>query len=127
MKKTEVNAADAPATPGTYAQAISLNGAEELVFISGQIPADVSGAVPEGALAQAHQIWKNIDAQLRAAGMTKDNLVKVTIYLSSPDCVPAYREARDAYLDGRQIALTAVYAGIFDPAWLMEIEAIAAR
>ncbi|MBX2855881.1 MAG: RidA family protein [Rhodobacteraceae bacterium] len=127
MKLTPLNAPDAPSTPGTYAQAMSVNDACEWLFISGQIPADASGAVPESALAQAHQIWANIDSQLRAAGMSKDNLVKVTIYLSDRAHTSAYREARDAYLDGRQVSLTCVIAGIFDSGWAMEIEAIAAR
>lgn len=124
---TPINAPDAPQTPGTYAQAVSVRGADELLIISGQIPSDAAGVVPEDPRAQADQIWANIDAQLRAAGMSKDNLVKVTIYLSDRKYTEAYRGARDAYLEGRQVALTAVIAGIFDPAWVMEIEAVAAR
>lgn len=127
MDAVAINAPQAPQTPGTYAQAVSVTGLDELVFISGQIPVDKEGGVPEGALAQAHQIWANIDAQLRAAGMTKENLLKVTIYLSDRAHTAAYREARDAYLDGHQVALTCVLAGIFEDAWLMEIEAIAGR
>ena len=59
--------------------------------------------------------------------MTKENLVKVTIFLSDRAHTDAYRAARDTYLDGHQVALTCVLAGIFDAGWLMEIEAIAAR
>lgn len=127
MDAVAINAPQAPQTPGTYAQAISLVGVEELMFISGQIPVDATGETPPDAPAQARQIWANIDAQLRAAGMTKENLVKVTIYLSDRAHIPAYREARDAYLDGHQVALTCVLAGIFDEDWSMEIEAVAAR
>ena len=39
----------------------------------------------------------------------------------------ADRRARDACLDGRQVALTCIIAGIFDSDWLMEIEATAAK
>ena len=64
MEAVAINAPGAPQTPGTYSQAVSLTGVEELVFISGQIPADKDGAVPDGALAQATQIWENIDAPI---------------------------------------------------------------
>ncbi|MEM6422333.1 MAG: RidA family protein [Pseudomonadota bacterium] len=127
MKTTPINAPDAPQTPGTYSQAMLVQDASTWLLISGQIPVDATGAVPEDATEQAHQIWRNIDAQLHAAGMTKEHLVKVTVYLSDRSLTDAYRVGRDAYLAGHQVALTCVVAGIFDSAWLMEIEAVAAR
>jgi len=36
------------------------------------------------------------------------------------------RAVRNAVLAGRQTALTVIITGIFDPAWLLEIEAVAA-
>jgi enamine deaminase RidA (YjgF/YER057c/UK114 family) len=124
---TPVHAADGPPDPGSYAMAMSVKGADELLFISGQIGVDQDGVAPSGFAEQAELIWGNIDAQLRAGGMTKDNLVKVTIYLSDRKYTDEYRAARDAYLDGRRVGLTCIITGIFDSAWLMEIEAIAAR
>ena len=127
MKTKPINAPDAPSTPGTYAQAMAVTDVSEWLVISGQIGADVDGQVPESFDAQAKLIWSNIDAQLRAAGMSRDNLIKVTIYLSDRKYIDGYRAARDAYLDGRQVALTCIIAGIFDEGWLMEIEALAGR
>ena len=57
--------------------------------------------------------------------MTLDNLVKVTTFLSSRDHALANREIRLRRLAGRQPALTVIVAGIFDEAWLVEIEAVA--
>ncbi|MEO1695513.1 MAG: RidA family protein [Pseudomonadota bacterium] len=122
-----INADDAVQPAPQYSQAAHVVDAREWLFISGQIPVTPEGDVPGDPLSQADQVWTNIDAQLRAVGMSKDNLVKVTVYLSSRDIIPAYREARDAYLEGRPIALTCIVTGIFDSEWLLEIEAVAAR
>ena len=127
MRKTPISAPDAPQPPPSYVQAMSLRGIDELLLISGQIGVDSNGDAPSTFDEQAALIWGNIDAQLRAAGMTRDNLVKVTIYLSDRKYIDGYRKARDAYLEGRQVALTCVICDIFDENWLMEIEAIAAR
>ena len=127
MTRHVINAPDAPQSPGTYAQAIRFDGARDVLLISGQIGANPDGEVPDDPLQQARLIWGNIDAQLRAAGMSKLDLAKVTIYLSDRALTDVYRQARDEYLDGHQVALTCVIAGIFDAGWVMEIEAMAIR
>ena len=127
MQKTPINAPDGPPDPGSYALAMHVVEPKEFLLISGQIGVDHQGVAPEGFDAQAALIWQNIDAQLRAAGMTKDNLVKVTVFLSDRKYTEGYRAARDAYLAGQKVALTCIITGIFDEAWLMEIEAVAAR
>lgn len=126
MRMKIVNAPDAPAPLGGYAQAIEVGGASRILFVSGQIPAAVDGAVPERFEDQARLVWKNVLAQLRAADMTLDNLVKVTIFLSDRKYIPEYRAVRQEVLQGRQIGLTTIITGIFDEKWLLEIEAIAA-
>jgi enamine deaminase RidA (YjgF/YER057c/UK114 family) len=124
-KITAVQAADAP-TASNYAQAAEVVGASRLVFVSGQIPVTVDGALPEGFDAQARQVWANIAAQLAAAGMTLDHLVKVTTFLSARAHAEANRAIREEVLGLRRVGLTVVICDIFDPAWLLEIEAIAA-
>ena len=121
----EINADDAPPAP-TYAQVMEVSGASRLVFISGQIPVTKSGHIPESFEEQSRLAWSNVLAQLRAAGMTVDNLVKVTIFLSDRKYIADYRRTRDEALGGRRVALTTIIAGIFDEKWLLEIEAIAA-
>jgi 2-iminobutanoate/2-iminopropanoate deaminase len=74
---------------------------------------------------QAKLVWANITAQLDAAEMKIQNVVKVTIFLSDRKFAIENREARQVALGDHAPALTVVIAGIFDPAWLLEIEAIA--
>jgi enamine deaminase RidA (YjgF/YER057c/UK114 family) len=54
--------------------------------------------LPAGFEAQARQVWLNVDAQLKAAGMSKADIVKVTTYLSDRHHTMANREIRAEYL-----------------------------
>ena len=125
MKRREINASDAPQPLGGYAQAVELTGASRIVFVSGQIPVDAGGSVPESFEEQARVTWANLIAQLRAADMTLDNLVKVTFFLSDRKYIADYR-VRQEVLGERRIALTTIITGIFDERWLLEIEGYAA-
>ncbi len=125
MNLRPVNAPDAPPAP-TYHQAMEVENASRILFVSGQIPAAVDGSVPESFEEQSRLAWRNVVAQLRSAGMTLDNLVKVTIFLSDRKYITDYRRTRDEALGGRKVALTTIITGIFDEKWLLEIEAVAA-
>jgi 2-iminobutanoate/2-iminopropanoate deaminase len=122
-----IEALDAPAASGGYAQAVRLSGVEELLFVSGQIPVDVAGAVPEAFADQCRVVWRNVEAQLRAAGMGLADIVKVTTFLSDRAHAAENGTIRREVLAGLTPALTIIIAGIYDPAWLLEIEVIAAR
>lgn len=126
MNQRMLNAATAPDPVGAYAQAVEIAGAQRMLFISGQIPVARDGAVPSGFEAQCRQAWANLKAQLQAADMTLDNLVKITMFLSDRKDGLANRAIRQEMLGERRPALTVVITGIFDAAWLLEIEAIAA-
>jgi enamine deaminase RidA (YjgF/YER057c/UK114 family) len=112
---------------GAYATAVEVIGPARTLYISGQIPVAADGCVPEGFTAQCRQVWANIDAVLAEAAMDRSNLVKVTTYLSDR----AYRDENSAIrrelLGDNKPALTIVIAGFYDPAWLLEIEAIAVK
>jgi 2-iminobutanoate/2-iminopropanoate deaminase len=121
-----VNAPDAPAPSGGYAQAVELKAPSRLLFISGQIPVDKAGAVPKTFAAQCRLVWAHVEAQLKAAGMTLDHLVKVTTYLGDRKHALENSAIRREVLGARSPALTVLIAGIYDSDWLLEIEAIAA-
>jgi 2-iminobutanoate/2-iminopropanoate deaminase len=126
MELTPINAPRAPQPSGGYVQAMQVTSANRFLFISGQVPDNVDGSTPTDFEDQARLIWRNLIAQLSAAEMTLDNLVKVTFFLSDRKYIDGYRKVRQEVLQGRQIALTTIITGIFEEKWLMEIEAIAA-
>ena len=73
MKKV-IHTDNAPKAVGPYSQAIEANG---MLFISGQIPVDpATGKMPEGIEAQTEQVMKNIEAILKEAGYTFDNVAQ---------------------------------------------------
>jgi enamine deaminase RidA (YjgF/YER057c/UK114 family) len=126
MDRRAINSADAPQAAGGYAQAVEVTGAQRLLFVSGQIPVDREGVTPNDFTSQARLAWANVEAQLAAAGMSLDNLIKVTTFLADRAHATENREVRAAVLGERAPALTVIITGIFDPDWLIEIEAVAA-
>lgn len=121
-----IDAPDAPDTAARrYAQAVEVSNATRTLYVSGQIPADRAGHVPGEFEGQARQVWANVEAQLRAADMSLDNLVKATIFLARYEHRDVNAKVRMDVLGERRPALSTIIAGIYDPAWLIEIEAIA--
>jgi len=114
------------ATPSAYAQAQLVTGAKRFLFVSGQTPEAVDGAVAKDFREQCRQAWANVATQLAAASMSLDNLVKVTIFLADRRYRAENAEVRREVLGMRAPALTIIIAGIYDEAWLVEIEAVAA-
>ena len=127
MQARTINASGAPAPVGGYAQAIEVQGFKRLLMVSGQIPVRPDGSIPADFDAQCRLAWSNVEAQLRAAGLTLDHLIKVTVFLSDRRYGIDNRRIRQEVLGSRSVALTVVITGIFDEKWLLEIEAMAAE
>ena len=126
MRRRSLSAPDAPPAAGGYAQAVEVEGARRFLFISGQVPVAADGTLPDGFRAQCSQAWRNVEAQLRAAGMGLDDLVKVTTFLADRGDATENRRVRQEVLGDRSPALSVIVTGIFDERWLVEIEAVAA-
>jgi enamine deaminase RidA (YjgF/YER057c/UK114 family) len=126
MQTRRINAETALVPTTGYSQALEVSGHTRMLFISGQIPVGADGVVPPDFEAQCRLAWSNVEAQLKAAGMTLDNLVMHRTYLADRRYTLLNRTVRNEVLGGRETALTVVIAGIFDDAWLLEIEAVAA-
>lgn len=127
MKMQPVNAPNAPQSLSRYySQATEVTGASRLLFISGQIPADVDSNVPHDFESQARLCWANMAAQLDAAGMTFANVVKVTVFLKRYEDREVNAKVRFEVFGAHRPAISTVITDVYDPAWLLEIEAIAA-
>lgn len=125
MQRRDINAPDGAPPAGTYTQAVEITGAVRTLYLSGQVGAEVGGTIPDDVTAQARLVWANIQAQLRAAGMTLDNLVKITTILTDFANMAASRSVRTEVLGDRRPASTLIIAGLANPAFKIEIEAIA--
>lgn len=79
MTRQTIQSPDAPAAIGPYSQAIQVGST---VYLSGQIGLDPrTGHLVDGLEAQAHQVFRNLQAVAAAAGGTLDDIVKVSILL----------------------------------------------
>jgi 2-iminobutanoate/2-iminopropanoate deaminase len=81
VARIPITSSGAPAAIGPYSQAIR---AGELLFVSGQVPLDpATGELIEGdAAAQTQRVLQSLEAIVRAAGATLDDVVKTTVYLA---------------------------------------------
>ena len=123
---TRHDPSDVPAQQGGYTHGLEVSHPSRWLMVSGQIPEQLDGAVPDAAEDQARVIWAHISAVLASASMSVTDIVKVTTYLSSRDVASANTQVRNEVLGEHRPALTVVVAEIFNPAWLLEIEVVAA-
>ncbi len=117
-------------TPPGYSEAVSVEGPHRTVYIGGQnATADDGSIVGVGDLAaQTEQALRNMDAVMKAAGGTLDDIVKWTVYLvqgQDPQVgFAAYQRAVGQLKHAPAVTVVFV-AGLGRPEWLVEIEAIA--
>lgn len=113
-----------PTTPD-YVHAIEVSGIQRFLFISGTMGLDARGHAPTSLDEQLVLVWANLRRILAEAGMTVDNIVRLTSYLRDAAYVEANQNARLRALGGRAIPTTAIVVQTLAADWLVEIEAIA--
>lgn len=111
--------------PRSYAQGALVADASQILYLSGQVPETPDGGVPEGFDEQCRLVWRNLLAVLGQAGMSARNLAKVTVFLADREHREANARIRHEVLGDHHPALTVIITGIFESAWLLEIEATA--
>jgi 2-iminobutanoate/2-iminopropanoate deaminase len=76
----KINTTEAPAAIGPYSQGIEANG---FVFVSGQLPIDpkTNVMVERTIAAQTKQVLDNVEAILKEAGLTFNDVVKSEVFL----------------------------------------------
>ena len=113
------------ATPD-YAHAVEVRNPERILYVAGTMGLDVRGVPGKTLDEQLDLVWNNIRTILASAGMTVDNIVRVTSYLRDASYAEANQNARVAALGGRAVPTTAVVVQTLSPEWLIELEVIAA-
>lgn len=87
MPKEIIYSADAPEPIGPYSQAIRSGNQ---LFVSGQIALDKSTGImiSQSIEHETRQVLKNLEAVLKAGGMTAEDVVKCTIFLADMNDFP---------------------------------------
>jgi 2-iminobutanoate/2-iminopropanoate deaminase len=114
----------APAAIGPYSQAVVANG---FVFVSGQIPIDpATNQLIDGDIAaQTHQVIKNLQAVLTAAGTSLDGAVKTTVFLADMNDFGKMNEVYSAYFKECPPARATVQAARLPKDVRIEIDIVA--
>ena len=127
MTIRRINADDGAEPVGAYVQALEVTGTTRRLYISSQAPVSRDGKIPDTFKEQAEVVWRNILAQLHAADMSAEHIVKATTFLTDRKYREENRDVRQNMLNGHTFALTVVLAGMFEDGWLLEIDAIAEK
>jgi 2-iminobutanoate/2-iminopropanoate deaminase len=98
MKKQIINTADAPAPIGPYNQAILI---DKTLYISGQICLDPqTGQLRNSSIQEeTHRVMQNLDAILKEAGMSFQNVLKSTIFITDMHQFAAVNEVYGKYFE----------------------------
>lgn len=98
MDRVIIHTNAAPAAIGTYSQAVR---AGDTVYVSGQIPLDPdTGAIVDGDIAaQVTRVFDNLAAVAEGAGMSLQNAVKITVYLTDLGNFATVNEIMSRYFE----------------------------
>lgn len=127
MTREIIQTPHAPAAIGPYSQAVKVTGGSTL-YVSGQIALDPSSGeiVGEGDVqAQTIRVLENLEAVLKAAGMSFANVVKAGIFLADMADFGAVNELYGQRFDAAPPARATVQVAGLPKGVLVEIDAIA--
>lgn len=115
---------DAPAAIGPYSQAVAFGN---LLFTSGQIPLKPDGQLLTGGIReQAEQVFRNLEAVLKAAGSDFSKVVKATVFLQDMNQFAELNEVYASFFQSHKPARSTVEVARLPKDVLVEIELIAA-
>lgn len=115
----------APAAIGPYSQAVRVGNT---LYVAGQIGIDPStGNLVEGIEQQTHQVLKNIQAILEAAGFSINDVVQSQVFLADLSHYPAMNEIYASYFKEKPPARAAVQVARLPRDALVEIMVTAVK
>lgn len=112
-----------------FSQAWRVDGAQSIVFVSGQAPISPDGElVGDGEFeAQTRQVFENLQAVLADAGASLDAIVRITVYLNDIGRLRDFGRIKAEFIAGEQPASTALeVSSLALPGMMIEVDAIAA-
>ena len=121
MEKSIIHTHRAPQAVGTYSQAVR---AGDMVFLSGQLGIDpASGNLLVGFDAQAHQVFRNLQAVCQAAGGDLANLVRLGVFLTDMGDFARFNQIMGEYFNEPYPARAAVQVAGLPKGGVVEAEA----
>ena len=122
MEKSIIHTHRAPQAVGTYSQAVR---AGDMVFLSGQLGIDpASGNLLVGFDAQAHQVFRNLQAVCQAAGGDLANIVRLGVFLTDMANFGRFNQIMCEYFSEPYPARAAIQVAGLPKGGLVEADAI---
>jgi len=119
----KIHTEEAPAAIGPYSQGITI---DQLFFSSGQIPLTKEGVMIDGDVKeQTHQVFQNLQAVLKEAGSSLDQVVKATVFISDMNEFADINEVYAEYFSEHKPARSCVEVARLPKDAKVEIEVIA--
>lgn len=126
MRLIEHNPVDGIYPADDYVHAIEVREARRTLYVAGTMGLKPDWSAGKDIDEQLELVWSNIRTILASAGMSVDNIVRLTSYLRDRSYMTKNAEARLKALGSRKIPTTAIVAETLLDDWLVEIEVIAA-
>ena len=126
MKKQAVRTDKAPAAIGPYEQGIRVG---DFLFTSGQIALDpASGEMLHGEIEhETEQTLRNVEAILKADGLSLDDVVKTTVYLEDLGHFARMNQVYEKYFSTNKPARACVQVAALPKGAKVEMDAVAAH
>ncbi len=125
MEKNIIKTDLAPEAVGTYSQGVEYNGT---FYFSGQIGLDPKTMeLAQGFRGQLDQIMKNIDGLLKSQDLTRENIIKTSIFVTDLANFGEVNEVYTEYFSEPYPARSCVQVPALPKGAVVEIEVIAAR
>jgi 2-iminobutanoate/2-iminopropanoate deaminase len=101
----------------------------EWLFTAGQTGRKIDGTIGVGIEEQADLAMRNLYNIVIAAGMSSDDVIKMTIYYRDPKDLSAIIDARNKHFgaDFKPASTAVGVSALANPAYLLEVELVAAR
>ena len=122
--RTVISSSRAPAAIGPYSQAIRTGN---LLFLSGQIALDpTTGEMRSGEIEQeTEKTLRNIEAILKAGGLSLDHVVKTTVYLVDLNHFTRMNQVYERFFSTNKPARACVQVAALPKGAKVEIDAVA--
>ena len=128
MSLKHIHSDETPAPLSAHSDAVLIPPGAAILVSSGQLGMLKDGAIPEDTEQQIEAAFDNVEAVLRAAGMTMSDVVKMTTFITDPRYRDAFRAVRAKRVGNPPPSSTRiVVTSLSMPEMKVEIEIIAAK
>lgn len=114
--------------PQNYHHSVETPPNCKFLYVAGQTGVALDGTVPDGIEAQAEIVFENMKLVLEASGYGFEDVVFLKSFLTRREDRDGYQKVRSRFWgDNKPASTFLLVSGLADPAYLVEVECIAAK